>query len=695
MAGMDLGTARIKVTADTQEAQNNLNKLKSTGESLSGVGTALMPLTGAIAGVGLASIKASADAGEMQSKFKVVFGNLSKEAESWANSYADSIGRSKYEIQEAIANQADLFTGMGFGKQEALDLSKNITTLSYDLASFNNVTDSRALEAMTKAMMGETESAKMLGVNLTETVMKTSEFTKATGKSWNELSMAEKAQVRYQEAMKQSKNAIGDAERTSMSFTNQMKAMKGNLHEMAVAIGNTIVPLLEPLVIKFNEMLQGVVKLAEENPKLVGTLVAVAGALAVIPPILFLVGKAMALFAGLSSGAILAIAGVAGALAVLATAFLPIQEIMPIVVENFGNFMNNLVTKIVEKLPEFTQKAIEIINALIVGFVTNFPILLQGFITMIGQLAQAIWTLLPQFLSSAGQIIMALFNGLVTNAPILVGKIADIMVQLITKIAQNLPQFLQKGIELVTRIISGIGQKMPSLVSKVFQMVGKCITEIGKRLPEFMKKGMEIVLKIIDGLWKNKGKILKAVGDLIKGAIKSAFEAIKGFLNIGKAIVDNIKRGIAGAWSGLTGWISNKISKIPVVGSFFTGASAGKQEKKNTATKTPATFTTGAFMETGANSLFPTGFLDSASLFGATTRKSMAGYSRQKTRSNPEVDRLMNKIDDLLDQTREYSIEVPLVVEGRQIAKASARYIEQELNTMKSRSNRLAGVMSY
>ncbi len=675
MAGMDLGTARIKVTADTQEAQNNLSQLKSTGESLSGVGKALMPFTGAIAGIGLASIKASADAGEMQSKFKTVFGDLSKEAENWANTYADAIGRSKYEIQEAIANQADLYTGMGMTSKEALELSKNATSLAYDLASFNNVSDSRAVEAMTKAMMGETESMKMLGVNLSETIMEQSEFVKSTGKSWKEMTLAEKAQARYNEALKQSPNAFGDAERTAMSFTNQMKAMKGNFEELGVAIGNTIVPLLEPLVAKFNKMLSGVIKLAEENPKLVGTLVAVAGALAVIPPILFLVGKGMALFAGLSAGAVTAIGAVAGALAILAVAFLPIQEIMPKVVEGFGNFMNNLVTKIIEKLPEFTEKAVQIINALIDGFVTNFPILLQGFIDMIGSLVQTIGTLLPHFLQSAGEIIGALFNGLVTNAPKLVGKIADIMLQLISKIAQNLPQFLQKGIDLVTKIISGIGQKMPQLVSKVFQMIGNCITEIGKRLPEFMAKGVEIVTKIIDGLWNNREKILGAVKDLIKGAIESAGNAIKGFLDIGKKIVDNIKSGISGAWGQLTGWISGKLKSIPIVGGLFKSV------------EPPA----GAEMPE-ISPLSRAGLDINPLLFGATPKKSMANYTPQRTNdNNKELKNLVNKLDAILNQDREYSIEVPVVVEGKQIAKASARYIEQELSTINSRKSRLAG----
>ena len=673
MAGIDLGTARIKVTADTQEAQSNLSKLKSTGESMAGVGKALMPFTGAIAGVGLASIKASADAGEMQSKFKTVFGEISKEAENWANTYADAIGRSKYEIQDAIANQADLYTGMGMTSKEALELSKNATSLAYDLASFNNVQDSRAIEAMTKAMMGETESMKMLGVNLSDTIMEQSEFVKSTGKSWKEMTLAEKAQARYNEALKQSPNAFGDAERTAMSFTNQMKAMKGNFEEMAVAIGNTIVPLLEPLVQKFNEMLSGVTKLAEENPKLVGTLVAIAGALATIAPILFIVGKAMALFAGLSSGAVLAIAGVAGALAILATAFLPIQEIMPQVVEGFGNFMNNLVTKIIEKLPEFTQKAIDIINALITGFVTNFPILLEGFISIIGQLIQSIWTMLPHFLESAGQIISAIFNGLVTNAPTLVGKIADIMVNLITKIAENLPQFLQKGIELVTEMISGIGQNMPKIVAKIFEMISNCLKEIGKRLPEFMEKGIEIVTKIIDGLWDNKEAILGAIGDLIKGVIDSAGEAISGFLDIGKDIVNNIKEGISGAWSGLTSWVSGKLKNIPVIGGLF------KSVETPEGTLEPAT---------GSNPMVR-GFSDNPSLFGASVKNRATNYSSKSDKSNTQVRELMHKIDRLLSQNKEISIEVPLAVDGKQIAKASARYMENEITNLNFRGSLL------
>ena len=47
--------------------------------------------------------------------------------------------------------------------------------------SFNNVNDATALEAMTKAMFGETEMAKQLGLNLNATTMQNSDYVKSLG----------------------------------------------------------------------------------------------------------------------------------------------------------------------------------------------------------------------------------------------------------------------------------------------------------------------------------------------------------------------------------------------------------------------------------------------------------------------------------------------------------------------------------
>ena len=55
-------------------------------------------------GVGGYFIKAASDSEEMQSKFDTVFKTTSKSANKWAEEYSKAIGRSNYDIKNAISN---------------------------------------------------------------------------------------------------------------------------------------------------------------------------------------------------------------------------------------------------------------------------------------------------------------------------------------------------------------------------------------------------------------------------------------------------------------------------------------------------------------------------------------------------------------------------------------------------------------
>lgn len=176
-------------------------QVDNSGNSMTGVfGKIGKAIAGAfavkkIADFGMQCLSAASEVEEMENKFNVVFKNTSKAMDEWADNYADAIGRSKTEIKTAISNQADLMIGMGMTEDVAGDLSQKYTELAYDLASFNNVQDSTALEAMTKAMFGETEMAKQLGLNLSATTMENSEYVKSLGKKWSAMTQAEKQKL--------------------------------------------------------------------------------------------------------------------------------------------------------------------------------------------------------------------------------------------------------------------------------------------------------------------------------------------------------------------------------------------------------------------------------------------------------------------------------------------------------------------
>ena len=260
------------IDVDVNEAVTSLNKVDSTvessGKTIEGMGSKISKFgkmftavfaTKEIASFGVECLNAASTVEEMENKFNVVFKSTSDSMDKWAKSYADAIGRSKTEIKTAISNQADLMIGMGMTEEVAGDLSQKYTELAYDLASFNNVNDATALEAMTKAMFGETEMAKQLGLNLNVTTMQNSEYVKSLGKSWDSLTQAEKAEAYYQEALKQSVNAIGDAERSSNSYANQIRSVKAKMEEFVQTLGSYFLPMATKVVTFFGKMVDGAI----------------------------------------------------------------------------------------------------------------------------------------------------------------------------------------------------------------------------------------------------------------------------------------------------------------------------------------------------------------------------------------------------------------------------------------------------
>ena len=247
-----------KVDGEVNNSGNSLDKFSS---KLGGIAKGIVAAFSvkAIVDFGKKCLGAASDVQEMQNKFDVVFAKTSDSMEKWASDYADAIGRSSFDIKTAVANQSDLMMGMGMTEDQASDLSKKFTQLAYDLGSFNNVQDTTALEAMTKAMYGETEMAKQLGVNLSATVMENSDYVKSLGKSWSALTQVERAEAYYQEALKQSPNAFGDATRSVNSYESQMRRAKAKVEEFTQTLGGYFLPMATNVVNWFGNMVNGAI----------------------------------------------------------------------------------------------------------------------------------------------------------------------------------------------------------------------------------------------------------------------------------------------------------------------------------------------------------------------------------------------------------------------------------------------------
>jgi hypothetical protein len=224
--------------------QFNTTSKKSVG-MISRVKAGYLAVGAVIGGVvvkGLTSlIKKASDAQETFGKFDTVFKNVKGQADSAAKALADSFGLSSVKAKELLGDTGDLLSGFGFTGQEALKLSDEVNRLAVDLASFTNFSGGAegASKILTKALLGERESMKSLGIAITEADIKQLAEDKGIV---GELDRQQKAMLTLELATRQSKNAIGDFERTQTGFANQSRILKARLEDISVAIGSKLLP---------------------------------------------------------------------------------------------------------------------------------------------------------------------------------------------------------------------------------------------------------------------------------------------------------------------------------------------------------------------------------------------------------------------------------------------------------------------
>jgi len=285
--------------------------LRMTGGLLAGVG-------GAGVAALIPTVKAAADAAETVSKFGAVFGDLTPEADKFAQSLADGIGRSKTEIQGSMSSLQGFFVGLGHSKDEALAMSKQMQTLGLDFASFNNISDDEALGRFISAMSGSSEVLDRFGINTKAAAINAELQAQGINKTTANATEQEKVMARMaiiQRAMAQ-QGSIGDALRTKDSVANRMKRMSATLSELKVTIGTALLPVMEELFAAVTPLVQSFAKWVKANPEAIKSFAMIAVKVAAFGAALYAAGTALTLAGGLIS-TVISVVGVAGS-AVLA-----------------------------------------------------------------------------------------------------------------------------------------------------------------------------------------------------------------------------------------------------------------------------------------------------------------------------------------------------------------------------------------
>ncbi len=238
------GRAFVEMVMRKKQFDGGMAAVKKSFMSISSLAKMAVAAAG---GISFAiAIKSASDLEETMSKFKEVFGERADEVKKWGDNLAAEIGRSKQEVASFLAESQDLLVPLGFEPGAAEEMSKQVTKLAYDLASFNNKTDADAMRDLQAAMTGSAEVMRKYGVVINDTQLKQEAMNQ--GLDPNKISEQQKVMLRMTLIMRGTTAAQGDAARTADGFANTWKGLQGAMLDLAASLGNLLLPGLTTLV---------------------------------------------------------------------------------------------------------------------------------------------------------------------------------------------------------------------------------------------------------------------------------------------------------------------------------------------------------------------------------------------------------------------------------------------------------------
>ena len=287
MANKSIGLLNIVFGADLRGFDRAMKKAQRSiakfSKKMNAVGNELTTkVTLPVIGLGAAAVKMAADFEETESKFNIVFKHLADDVRAWAKTTGEAIGRSQIEMLGFLSTLQDTFVPLGFSREKAAEFSKTLTTLAFDLASFNNVSDAEVIKALQSAIVGNHETMRAYGVVINQAGLNQELLNMGLKDGVKNATEAQKAQARLNLIMAGTIDAQGNALETADSLTNQLKQLKAQVTNLSIEFGEILIPLAKSLVAALKDIASIMSSLSTETKE---QIIKWAGYAAVLGPI--------------------------------------------------------------------------------------------------------------------------------------------------------------------------------------------------------------------------------------------------------------------------------------------------------------------------------------------------------------------------------------------------------------------------
>lgn len=235
---------KIEKTADktSKKADELANKFKSVGTKMT------VGLTVPITAFGTYAVKMASDLNEVQNVVDTTFENSSETINKFAKSAAEQFGISELSAKQFTGTMGAMLKSMGLGNKDITDMSIALSGLAGDMASFYNLNPEEAFEKLRAGISGETEPLKQLGINMSVVNLEAFAMSKGITKSYDSMTQAEQATLRYQYIMETTADAQGDYSKTADSTANKTRTTMLQFQTLSAELGQQLLPIVNDVL---------------------------------------------------------------------------------------------------------------------------------------------------------------------------------------------------------------------------------------------------------------------------------------------------------------------------------------------------------------------------------------------------------------------------------------------------------------
>lgn len=334
---------------------------------------------------------------------------------------------------------------------------------------------------------------------------------------------------------------------------------------------------------------------------------------------------------------------------------------------------------------------LKIIDNLLNGMSEALPVLLGYIPTIVEQLSRIIIDNAPTLIKSAAELIVQLVTGLAQALPELIPAAIDCILTIVDALTDpdTLLMLVDAAIELTLALAEGLIEALPKLIEKAPVIIEHLVTALVKAAPKLALAAAELIVMLVKSLMTNLPKIVESGWKIVTSLITGIIDYISRLPAIGKQVIETVWDGIKQLdpvqWGkdliqnfidgimGMIGSVGQAVSNVANTVKDFLGFSEpDKGPLSNFHTFAPDMI-----------DLFTQGIDQNAK----KVQDSVAGLAGDivmgfESDINYNVPDLAGYAADLsasITGTGSTCIEVPVVIDGREVARASAWYMGEQL----------------